>query len=217
MSDSVQPQGLKLTRLLCPPLSPGVRSNACPLSWWGYLTISSFATPSLFAFSLSQYQVIFQWVSSLHQVVKVLELQLQQQSFQLSWNSGLNDFIPVWLWWWLRVLSLSTWKQNPNKFGLLSFFPLRILIYMHIIFAFEAKKVLLWTTRELWPDLISICPNELSCSSHRNPFSLRNPLSLRTAQKYKNVFYNLGQNFLAVKNNSFIHFYSFVQVSTSDL
>ena len=33
--------------------------------------------PSSFAFSLSQHQCLFQWVSSLHQVAKVLELQLQ--------------------------------------------------------------------------------------------------------------------------------------------
>ena len=34
------------------------------------------------AFSLSQHQDLFQWVSSLHQVAKVLEFQLQHQSFQ---------------------------------------------------------------------------------------------------------------------------------------
>ena len=34
------------------------------------------------AFSLSQHQGLFKWVSSLHQVAKVLEFQLQHQSFQ---------------------------------------------------------------------------------------------------------------------------------------
>ena len=34
------------------------------------------------AFSLSQNQGLFQWVGCLHQVAKVLELQLQHQSFQ---------------------------------------------------------------------------------------------------------------------------------------
>ena len=34
------------------------------------------------AFSLSQHQGLFQWVSSPYQVAKILELQLQQQSFQ---------------------------------------------------------------------------------------------------------------------------------------
>ena len=34
------------------------------------------------AFNLSQYQDLFQWVGSSHQVAKVLELQFQHQSFQ---------------------------------------------------------------------------------------------------------------------------------------
>ena len=38
--------------------------------------------PSPPPFNLSQHQGLFQWVSSLHQVAKVLELQLQHQSFQ---------------------------------------------------------------------------------------------------------------------------------------
>ena len=39
-------------------------------------------SPSPPAFNLSQHQGLFQWVTSLHQVAKVLELQLQQQSTQ---------------------------------------------------------------------------------------------------------------------------------------
>ena len=37
---------------------------------------------SLPAFNLSQHQGLFQWVSSSHQVAKLLEFQLQHQSFQ---------------------------------------------------------------------------------------------------------------------------------------
>ena len=40
------------------------------------------SSPSPPAFNLSQYQGLFQWVSSLHQVAKILEFQLQHQSFQ---------------------------------------------------------------------------------------------------------------------------------------
>ena len=40
----------------------------------------SFLSPP--AFSLSQHQGLFKWVSPLHQVAKVLEFQLQHQSFQ---------------------------------------------------------------------------------------------------------------------------------------
>ena len=39
-------------------------------------------SPSLPVFNLSQHQGLFQWVSSSHQVTKVLGLQLQYQSFQ---------------------------------------------------------------------------------------------------------------------------------------
>ena len=41
-------------------------------------------------FNLSQHQGLFKWVSSSHQVAKVLELQLQHQSFQ--WTSR-TDFL----------------------------------------------------------------------------------------------------------------------------
>ena len=35
------PHGLQHSRLPCPPLSPGVCSNSCPLSWWWHPTLSS--------------------------------------------------------------------------------------------------------------------------------------------------------------------------------
>ena len=54
MSDSLKSQGLQHTRLLCPPLSPGVCSNSRPLSLWCYLTISS--SVALFSFCLSSFQ-----------------------------------------------------------------------------------------------------------------------------------------------------------------
>ena len=40
------------------------------------------SSPSPPAFNLSQHQGLFQWVSSLHQVAKVLSFQLQHQSLQ---------------------------------------------------------------------------------------------------------------------------------------
>ena len=48
--------------------------------------LSSLFSP---AFNLSQHQGIFQWVSSSHQVAKVLELQLQPQSFQWIFRTDL--------------------------------------------------------------------------------------------------------------------------------
>ena len=43
------------------------------------------------AFSLSQHQGLFQWVSSSHQVAKVLEFQLQHQSFQWTFKTDLLE------------------------------------------------------------------------------------------------------------------------------
>ena len=46
------------------------------------------------AFNLSQHQGLFKWVSSSHQVTKVLELQLQQQSLQwIFWTDFLQDIL----------------------------------------------------------------------------------------------------------------------------
>ena len=70
--------------------------NSCPLSQWCHLTISSSAIPSPPALSLSQHQGLFQWVSSSHQVTKVLELQLQHRSLQCIFRV---DFLLDWLIW----------------------------------------------------------------------------------------------------------------------
>ena len=73
--------------IFCPTLSPGFCSDSCPLSQWCYpdqmltnnLTLYS---PFSFALNLAQHQSLFQWIGFLQQVAKVLELQLQHQSFQ---------------------------------------------------------------------------------------------------------------------------------------
>ena len=59
----------------------GICSNSCPWSQWSHPTVSPSVVPSPVACNLSQYQSLFQWVSSSQQVAKVLELQLQHQSF----------------------------------------------------------------------------------------------------------------------------------------
>ena len=47
------------------------------------------SSPSPPAFDLSHHQSLFQWVSSSHQVAKVLEFQLQNQSFQWIFRTDL--------------------------------------------------------------------------------------------------------------------------------
>ena len=46
------------------------------------------SSPSPPALHLSQHQGLSKWISSLHQVAKVLELQLQHQSFQWIFRTG---------------------------------------------------------------------------------------------------------------------------------
>ena len=85
MFNSLRPHGLQHSRLSCLSPSPGACSNSGPSSWWCHPTISEgqpLLCPSPPAFSLSQHQSLFQGVSSLHQVARVLEFQLQHQSFQ---------------------------------------------------------------------------------------------------------------------------------------
>ena len=64
--------------------------------WVGYAIQPSppLFPPSPSAFNLSQNQGLFQWVSSSHQVARVLEFQLQHQSF--NEYSGLISFRMDW-------------------------------------------------------------------------------------------------------------------------
>ena len=78
------------TSLPCPLPTPRACSNSCPSSQWCPPTIPSSVVPSP-AFNLSQHQCLFQWVSSSHQVAKVLEFQLQHQSFQWIFRSSVNN------------------------------------------------------------------------------------------------------------------------------
>ena len=78
MSDSSWPQGLQHARLC---------SLIISLSLPKLMSIASVMPSTLLPFSpravnLSHHQGFFQWVGYLHQVAKVLELQLQHQSYQ---------------------------------------------------------------------------------------------------------------------------------------
>ena len=50
------------------------------------------SSPSPPALNLSQHQGLFKWVSSLHQVAKVLEFQLQHQSFQWTYRTECSPY-----------------------------------------------------------------------------------------------------------------------------
>ena len=66
---------------------------------------------SLLTFNLSQHQGLFKWVSSLHQVAKVLECQLQHQSFQ--WTPR-TDFFPLGWTGWISLQSKGLSRVFSN-------------------------------------------------------------------------------------------------------
>ena len=91
VSDSWQPQEPQHTRPPCPSPTHEVHPNPCLLSQWWHPTISSLSSPAL---NLSQHQGLFKSVNSLHEVAKVLEFNLQYQSFQ--WTNRIS-FRMDWL------------------------------------------------------------------------------------------------------------------------
>ena len=120
VSDSLQPHGLQHARPPCPSLTPGVYSNSCPLSWWCHPTISSSVIPSPPTFSLSQNQGLFQWVSSSHQVAKVLEFQLHHQFFQWIFRTNFPLGWTGWISLQFKGLSrvfFNTTVQKHQFFG----------------------------------------------------------------------------------------------------
>ena len=81
-SDSLRPYGLQHPRPPYPSPTPGVYSNSCPLNWWCHPNISSSVTPfssRLQSFPASGSFPRSQFFTS---GAKVLEFQLQHQSFQ---------------------------------------------------------------------------------------------------------------------------------------
>ena len=89
------PHSLQHIRLSSPSQSLRVCSNSCPLNKWCYLAhiLLPLLQSSIFP---SIRQGLFQWVGHSHQVAKVLEFQLQQQSFQWVFRV---DFLYDWLVW----------------------------------------------------------------------------------------------------------------------
>ena len=93
MFNSLRHPGLQHARLPCPSLFLGVYSTH--IHWVSDASqlshpLSSASSP---AFNLSQHQGLFQWVGSLHEVAKVLELQHHSPSNEYS---GLISFRIDW-------------------------------------------------------------------------------------------------------------------------
>ena len=85
-------QLLSHVRIFATPRNAACQASLSFTNSWNFLKLHEVSdaihpsypllSPSPPAFSLSQHQALFQWISSSDQVAKVLELQLQHQSFQ---------------------------------------------------------------------------------------------------------------------------------------
>ena len=92
VSNSLWPHGLQHARPPCPSPTAGGYSNSCPLSRWCHPAIPFSVIPfssHLQSFPASESFPILH-ISSSHQVAKVLEFQLQHQSF---WWICRTDFL----------------------------------------------------------------------------------------------------------------------------
>ena len=116
-SDSLRPHGLQHAR---PPCHHQLLEFTQTHVHWVSDAIQPshpLSSPSPPAFNLSQHQGLFKWVSSSHQVAKVLELHLQHQSFQWIFRV---DFLQDWLVWspCCPRDSLAPWFRSINSSGL---------------------------------------------------------------------------------------------------
>ena len=90
MSDSLWPHGLQHTRPPCPSPPLRVCPSLCPSHQWCRPAISS--SDALFSFCPQSFPAsggFFQWVICSHLMTKILELQLQHESFQWIFRDDL--------------------------------------------------------------------------------------------------------------------------------
>ena len=109
---------------------------------------------STFAFNLSQHQVLFQWLCTLHQVVKVLELQLQKDFSSSPSNeySGLISFRTNWFDLLAVQRTLKSLLQHHNsKASILRCSALFMVQFSHLYMSTGKTTAL---TR--WLDMVSV-------------------------------------------------------------
>ena len=95
MSDAVRPHGLQQTRLPCPSASPRACPNSCPRSQRCHPTISS-SCPLLLPSIFPSIRVFSDESILRINMDKVLELQLQHQSFQWIFRTDFLYNSLVW-------------------------------------------------------------------------------------------------------------------------
>ena len=171
MSNSLWPCGLQYARHPVLHHLPDLAQTH--VHWVGDAIQSSFplSSPSPPTFSLSQHHGLFQWVGSLHQVAKVLELQLQYQSFQ--WIFGLTSFRMDWLDLLAVQGTLKSLLQNhSSKASILwhsAFFMVQVLYnnkHQYLLNAWINKNVSTYIQQSICSCFL--CFLEFGTKSHPN-------------------------------------------------
>ena len=131
------------------------------------------SSPSLPAFNLSQHQGLFQWVSSSHQVAKLLEVQFQHQIRSGQSLSRVRLFVTPWITARQASLSISNSQSLLKLLSIESVMPSNHLILCCTLLplpsafpsirVFSNKSVLPIRLPKCWSFSFSISPpNEYS-------------------------------------------------------
>ena len=109
-SDSLWPHGLQHASF--PVLNHLPELAQAHVHWVGDAIQPSYllSSPSPPAFNLSQHQGLFKWISSSHQMAKVLEFQFQHQSFQWIFRTDFLSHV------WLFVTPWTVARQDSLSF-----------------------------------------------------------------------------------------------------
>ena len=114
------------------------------------------SSPSPPAFNISQHQGLFQWVSSSHEVAKVLEFQLQHQSF--NEHPELISFRMDWLDLCVVQETLKSLLQHHNSktlvFRCSAFFTVQLSHPSHI-HTWLLEKLQPWLEDPCWQSNVS--------------------------------------------------------------
>ena len=97
--------------------------------------------PSLPSVNISQHPGLFQWVSSSHQVTKVLEFQLQHQFFQWIFRTG---FLYQWLVW-SPCNPRDSWVFSSATIWKLKFFSTQLQLWNPYMTTGKTIALTIWT------------------------------------------------------------------------
>ena len=111
------------------------------------------------SFNLSQHQGLFQWVSSSHQMAKVLEFQLQHQSFQWIFRTDVLYEALVWS----PCSPRDSQESSPTpQFKSINSSMLSLLYSPTLTSIHDSGKTIAWTRQTFVGQVVSLLFNMLS-------------------------------------------------------